>query len=181
GSWSWHLMFGLHKDNRQLAGFPPAADVLLPCRRSTGGVGGLHPTVLRPAILARGGAGRALFAVAGHGLLAGGTAIGLQCGRHTVAAALAEAEVVVTAAALVGMAFKRDAGRRTVAQVLGVAGHCSLELRTHRLLVEIEIDGALAQARVGVQVLGTVGTRRGGRLGGGGGGRGGRSEERRVG
>src|SRR5690606_12156869 len=31
----------------------------------------------------------------------------------------------------------------------------------------------LAQARVGVQVLGTVGTRRGGRLGGGGGGRGG--------
>src|SRR5690606_33739984 len=93
------------------AGGVPASCRRIAClrRRSAGGVGGLDAAVLRPAVLAGGGAGRALFAVAGHRLLAGRAAIGLQRGRHRVAATLAQAEVVVTAAALVGMAFEGDA------------------------------------------------------------------------
>src|SRR5690554_4028631 len=131
-------------ERQSAAGGVPAS-----CRRgaraagSAGGVGDLYATVLSPAILAGGGAGRALFAVAGHRLLAGRTTVGLQRGRHAVAAALAEAQVVVTAAALVGMAFQGDAGRGTVTQVLCVAGHGRLELRTHRILVEVEVDRAL--------------------------------------
>src|SRR3546814_4560300 len=88
-----------------------------------GGVHDLDATVLGPAILARRGAGRALFAVADHRDLAAGTTVGLQRGRHRIGAALAEAQVVVAAAALVGVAFQGHARGRTVTQVLGVAGH----------------------------------------------------------
>src|SRR3546814_10463121 len=77
--------------------------------------------ILGPAILARRGAGRALFAVADHRDLSTGTAVGLQRGRHRIGAALAEAQVVVAAAALVGVAFQGHARGRTVTQVLGVA------------------------------------------------------------
>src|SRR3546814_5867615 len=53
-------VFCFCKDNRQLTGFPPAADVVYTgCL--LGGVHDLDATILGPAILARRGAGRALF------------------------------------------------------------------------------------------------------------------------
>src|SRR3546814_7903524 len=106
-------------------------------------------TILGPSILARRGAGRALFAVADHRDLAAGTTVGLQRGRYLIGAALAEAQVVVAAAALVGVAFQGHARGRTVTQVLGVAGHRGLEFRTQRVLVQVEVDHALAQAGIG--------------------------------
>src|SRR5690606_22625065 len=106
------------------------------------GIHDLDATILRPAILARLGAGRALFAVADHADLAAGTAVGLQGGRHGVAAALGQAHVVLAAAALVGMAFEVHARGRTVAQVLGVAGHRGFELGTDGILVEVEVHDA---------------------------------------
>src|SRR5690606_5601615 len=97
----------------------------LPC-----GVDDLDATVAGPAVLVGLGAGRALFAIADHGQLAGGAAVGLQGRGHRVAAALAEAQVVLAAAALVGVAFQGDARRRAVAQGVGVAGPLRLERRT---------------------------------------------------
>src|SRR5699024_8353490 len=117
------------------------------------GVDDLYPAVARPAVLAGVRALRALFAVADHGELGARAAVGLQGRGHRVAAALAQAQVVVAAAALVGVAFQGDPRRRAVTQVLGVAGHLRLELRTQRVLVEIEVHHPLAQAGVGVQVL----------------------------
>src|SRR3546814_1402306 len=49
-------------------------------------------------------------------------------------------------------------------QVLGVAGHRGLEFRTQRVLVQVEVDHALAQAGIGVQVAGAIGAG-GGRTG----------------
>src|SRR3546814_9975543 len=90
-------VFCFCKDNRQLTGFPPAADVVYTgCL--LGGVHDLDATILGPAILARRGAGRALFAVAAHRDLSTGTAVGLQRGRHRIGAALDAAQVVVPAA-----------------------------------------------------------------------------------
>src|SRR4029453_15506928 len=94
-----------------------------------------------------------------------GTTVGLQRGGDRVAATLAEAQVVFAAAAFVGVAFQRHAGGRTITEVLGVARHRGLEFRTQRILVEIEVDDALAQAGIRVQVVRTVRTRGGGRLG----------------
>src|SRR5690606_25059824 len=54
-----------------------------------------------------------------------------------------------------------------VTHVLGMAGHLGLELRTQRILVEIKVDHALAQAGVGVQVLGAEHAGGGRGLGGG--------------
>src|SRR5207342_1092059 len=96
-------------------------------RTLLGGVDDLDATILGPTILVGVGAGRPLFAIADDGDLAAGTAIGLKCGRDGVAAALAQAQVVFTAAALVGIAFQRHARGRTIAQVFGVAGHGRLE------------------------------------------------------
>src|SRR5690606_472492 len=88
-------------------------------------------------------------------------------GGDRVAAALAQAQGVIAAAALVRMAFQGDARGRTVTQVLGVTGHLRLELGAQGVLVEIEVDHPLAQARVGIQVFRSehAGGRRG--LGGG--------------
>src|SRR5690606_9059234 len=121
------------------------------------GVDDLDAAVARPARLVRLGADRALLAVADHRQLAGGTAVGLQRRGHRVGTALAEAEVVLAAATLVGMAFQGDAGRGTVAQVLGVAGPGRLDLRLDAVAVEVAVNDALAQARVTVQVLRGVG------------------------
>src|SRR5207342_1473442 len=89
-------------------------------RTLLGGVDDLDATILGPAILVGLGARRPLFAIADDGDLAAGTAIGLQRGRHGIAAALAQAQVVFTAATLVGVAFQRHARRWTIAQVFGV-------------------------------------------------------------
>src|SRR5690606_40455964 len=102
---------------------------------SLGAVDQLDAAVLRPAALAGLGADRAFLAVADHAELAGGTAVGLQRGGHGVAAALAQAQVVLAAAALVGIAFQAQARGRAIAQVLGVAGHGGLEFRLQRILV----------------------------------------------
>src|SRR5690606_26478324 len=124
----------------------------------------LDAAVLGPAILAGLGAGRTLFAVADHGQLATRTTVGLQRRGHRVATTLAQAEVVLAAAALVGVAFQRDARGRTVTQVLGVAGHGSLEFRTQRVLVQVEVHHALAQAGIGIEIRRAVGTRSGGAI-----------------
>src|SRR5688500_8394711 len=71
------------------------------------GVDDLDAAVLGPAVFGRIGAGRALFAVADHGDLAARTTVGLHGRRHGVAAALAEALVVLAAAAFIGIAFQR--------------------------------------------------------------------------
>src|SRR5690554_4148263 len=120
---------------------------------SARGVDDLYTAVAGPAVLVGIGADRALLAVADHGELGARATVGLQGRGNRVAAALAQAEVVVTAAALVGVAFHGDPRGRTVAQVLGVAGHLGLELRPQGVLVEIEVHHPLAQAGVGVQVL----------------------------
>src|SRR5690606_19378673 len=125
----------------------------------------LDAAVAGPAVLARGRAHRTLLAVADHVQLAGGAAVGLQRGGDRVATALAQAEVVLAAAALVGIALEGQARGRTVTQVLGVAGHRGLEFRTQGVLVEVEVDGALAQAAVGIQVFRTVQAVVGDRLG----------------
>src|SRR6185312_16768425 len=72
---------------------------------------------------------------------------------HGVAAALAEAEVVLAGAALVGVAFKRHARARELAQVCGMAGDLGLEFRLDLALVEIEVHHALAQAGIAVQAV----------------------------
>src|SRR5690606_37379295 len=81
---------------------------------SARGVDDFHPAVARPAVFAGVGALRALFAVADHGELVARATIGLQGRGDRVAAALAQAEVVVAAAALVGVAFQGDARGRAV-------------------------------------------------------------------
>src|SRR3546814_20224026 len=79
------------KDNRQLTGFTPTADVVYTgCL--LGGVHELDATVLGPAILARRGAGRALYAAANHRDLAAGPTAGLQRGRHRTGGAHARAQ-----------------------------------------------------------------------------------------
>src|SRR5690606_18475707 len=115
----------------------------------------LDAAVAGPAVLARGRAHRTLLAVADHVQLAGRAAVRLQRGGDRVAAALAQAEVVLAAAALVGIALEGQARGRAVTQVLGVAGHRGLEFRTQGVLVEVEVDGALPQAAVGIQVFRT--------------------------
>src|SRR3546814_15224000 len=70
-------VFCFCKDNRQLTGFPPAADVVYKgCL--LGSVHDIDATILGSAILARRGAGRALFAVADHRAPAAGTTVGVQ-------------------------------------------------------------------------------------------------------
>jgi len=87
---------------------------------------------------------------------------------HAIATTLAQGLVVSAAAAFVGVALQGDARGRTVTQVLGVASHDGLEFRLHGVLVQIEVDNALAQASVGVQIARAVqaGGGRAGRLGG---------------
>src|SRR5690606_34728947 len=131
---------------------------------SADGVHDLDATVALPAALVRLGADRTLLAVGDDGDLAGRAASALQRAGDGVAATLAEAQVVLAGAALVGIALEGHAGARAVTQVLGVAGHDGLELRTDDVLVEIEVDGALTQAAVGVQVgrgVAAVGNRSG--------------------
>src|SRR5690606_39483910 len=107
------------------------------------GVDDFHATVLRPAGLGRLGADRTLFAVAHDFQLPGRTAGSLQGGVDGVPAALAQGLVVGAAAALVGVALQGDAGRRTIDQVLGVAGDDGLELRLQGILGEVEVHDAL--------------------------------------
>src|SRR4029079_15711517 len=93
-----------------------------------------------PAILAVVLAHRALFAVA-HDIELGGRGTGgAERARHGVAATLAEAEVVLARAALVGVALQRDARARELAQVRGMAADRSLELRLDVGLIEVEVD-----------------------------------------
>src|SRR5690606_9773477 len=135
---------------------------------SADGVHDLDATVALPAVLVGLGADRTLLAVGNDGDLAGRTASALQRAGYGIAAALAQAQVVLAGAALVGIALEGHAGARAVTQVLGVAGHDGLELGTDDVLVEVEVDGALAQAAVGIQIgrgVAAVGHRRGlGRL-----------------
>src|SRR6185437_5786431 len=111
-------------------------------------VNDIHATILAPAVLIVLTAHRTLLAIADHFHFAGSGAIGLQGAGHRIATALAEAEVVLTGTALVGIAFKTDMGHRAILQVLGMASHDLLELRLDFGLVEIEVDDTLAQARV---------------------------------
>src|SRR4051812_31206336 len=74
-----------------------------------GRVDDLDAAVLAPARLAVLFADRALFAVADDIELAGRSAGSTHGAGHGIAAALAEAEVVFTRAALVGVAFQRYA------------------------------------------------------------------------
>src|SRR4029079_4842703 len=103
-------------------------------------------TVFLPAPSALLVAARALFAVADDVELAGRGTGRTDRARHRVAAALAEAEVVLARAALVSIAFQRHARARELAQVSGVAGDLSLEFRLDLALVEVEVNNALAQA-----------------------------------
>src|SRR5262249_61132887 len=94
-----------------------------------GRINDLDAAVLLPAVLAVVLADRTLFAVADGVELAGRGAGGAERAADRVAAALAEAEVVLARAALVGVAFERHARARELVQILGVAGDLRLELR----------------------------------------------------
>src|SRR5690606_31859156 len=122
-------------------------------RASLGAVDQFDAAVLRPAAFATFVADRTLFAVADHAELAGRAAIGLQRGGNGTATALTKRHVVLAAAALVGIAFQAQARGRAVAQVLGVTGHRGLELRLQRILIQVEVDDAVAQAGIGVEVV----------------------------
>src|SRR5690625_3750534 len=119
---------------------------------SLGGVDDVDATVLGPAALVVLAARRTLFTVADHRDLAGGGTMGLEGRLDRLGTTLAQAEVVLARATLVGVAFQAHLRARTILQVLGMAGHDLLELGLDGGLVEIEVDHALTQARVGVQV-----------------------------
>src|SRR6185312_11393881 len=69
-------------------------------------VNDIHATIFAPAILVVLTAHRTLLAIADHFHLAGGGTIGLQGIGYCIATTLAEAKVVLTRTALVGIAFE---------------------------------------------------------------------------
>src|SRR3569623_1980333 len=83
------------------------------------GVDDLAAAVLLPAAFVVVLAGRTLFAVAHDIELTRRRTGRTQRARHGVAAALAQAHVVFTRAALVGVAFQRHLGAALLAQVSG--------------------------------------------------------------
>src|SRR3546814_19278787 len=120
-------VFCFCKDNRQLTVFPPAADVVYTgCL--LGGVHDLDATILGPAIFARLGAGRALFAVADHRDLAAGPPVGLHRGRYRLVAALAAAPVVHAGAPHVLLHLQGIVRGQTGPQVLLWSGYLWLDL-----------------------------------------------------
>src|SRR4051812_217948 len=91
------------------------------------------------------GAGRLLFAEADGLDLVFARAEEHQHLLHGVGASLAEADVVLAAAALIAVALDQHLGGRVVAQELGMRLDQRLELVLDVELVEVEVDRALGQ------------------------------------
>src|SRR5262249_44761409 len=98
-----------------------------------------------PAVFGVLGAGRLLLAQAHRLDLRLAYAEQLHHALHAVGTALAEADVVLAAAALVGVALDQHLGARVVTQVFGVRFEHRPEFLFHLELVEIEIDRALGE------------------------------------
>src|ERR1043166_2451768 len=86
-----------------------------------------------------------LFAVADDAELAGRHALELQGLLHRARAALAERDVVLARAALVGVAFEAHPGTRVLAQVLRPVGDHRLRFSLELARIEIEIDDVLVE------------------------------------
>src|SRR5690606_32009499 len=120
------------------------------------GVDDFDAAILRPCRFVMAAINRTLFTVADDIELAHRCTGRAHGALHGIATTLAEAEVVLTGAALVGMAFEGHAGVRELTQVFGMAGNLRAEFRLDLGTVEIEVDDALAQAGIGIEIADLV-------------------------
>src|SRR6187549_647371 len=95
---------------------------------------------------------RALFTVADGRELLGAGALQLQHAAHCLRATLAEADVVLAAAALVGMAFEPDLHVRVRSEVAAVGLQHGIELGLDVGLVVVEVNYEFAQTTPSLRV-----------------------------
>src|SRR5690606_6297896 len=84
--------------------------------------------------------GRTLLTVAHRGDLVGRGALEQQGLAHRLGTLLAQADVVLTAAPLVGVAFQADAGARIAGEVAAVGRHHRVVVGLHVEAVVVEVD-----------------------------------------